>query len=69
MADTQTNGKVTDPVCGMTIDSATAAGSTQYQGTTYYFCSTACKTKFDASPERFAGSGGSAGGARDSTRG
>ena len=28
---------VTDPVCGMEIDSAAAAASEEYQGKTYYF--------------------------------
>jgi YHS domain len=30
---------VTDPVCGMEIDSAAAAASEEYQGKTYYSCS------------------------------
>lgn len=34
---------VTDPVCGMTIDSATAAAHEEYAGATYYFCSPACR--------------------------
>jgi YHS domain-containing protein len=33
---------VTDPVCGMEIDSAAAAASEEYQGKTYYFCSEGC---------------------------
>ena len=43
-----------DPVCGMEVDEATAQWKTEYNGKTYYFCSIACKTKFDANPERFA---------------
>jgi len=39
-----------DPVCGMTVQQATAAGSYPYQGTTYYFCATSCLTKFRADP-------------------
>ena len=39
-----------DPVCGMQVDPAKAAGTSQYQGQTYYFCSKGCKTKFDANP-------------------
>jgi len=42
---------VTDPVCGMQIDPAKAAGKSEYKGTTYYFCSDYCKRKFDADPE------------------
>jgi Cu+-exporting ATPase len=42
-----------DPVCGMTVDPARAAGSSEYQGTTYYFCGKGCKAKFDADPAKF----------------
>jgi len=45
--------KVRDVVCGMTIDPAKAAGTSDYKGTTYYFCGKGCKIKFDADPERF----------------
>jgi Cu+-exporting ATPase len=37
----------------MQVDPAKAAGKSQYEGKTYYFCSTACKTKFDANPRQF----------------
>ncbi len=40
-----------DPVCGMKVDPAEAAGTRQYQGQTYYFCSKGCKAKFDRRPE------------------
>lgn len=42
-----------DPVCGMTVDPTDSAGSFEYQGTTYYFCSGGCLAKFKADPERF----------------
>jgi Cu+-exporting ATPase len=42
-----------DPVCGMTVEPATAAGSFAYQGKTYYFCCQGCLTKFRADPERY----------------
>ena len=42
-----------DPVCGMTVDPAAAAGQFDYQGTTYYFCSTHCLHRFKAEPGRF----------------
>lgn len=35
-----------DPICGMTGDPATAAGSFNHQGKTYYFCSRGCLQKF-----------------------
>lgn len=44
---------VHDPVCGMDIDPATAAGSMDYQGTTYYFCSQRCLDRFRADPAQF----------------
>lgn len=44
---------VKDPVCGMTVDPDQAAGSVEYQGQTYYFCSTHCKARFQETPERF----------------
>jgi len=44
---------VTDPVCGMTIDPLSAAGSSEYNGHTYYFCSTGDKQAFDRDPERY----------------
>ena len=45
--------KVKDPVCGMTVDPATAKHQTVHDGTTYYFCAAGCKTKFEANPERY----------------
>ena len=44
---------VTDPVCGMTVDPDSAAGSFTHQGKTYYFCSTHCRERFRAAPDRF----------------
>ena len=42
-----------DPVCGMTVDPTRAAGSLEYGGTTYSFCSKSCLAKFSADPQRF----------------
>src|SRR5256714_5246996 len=42
-----------DPVCGMTVNPDTAAGSFEYQGTTYYFCSTHCLHRFRENPDSF----------------
>ncbi len=44
---------VKDPVCGMTVDPATAAGSFAHAGQTYYFCSKGCLTKFQQEPVRY----------------
>jgi YHS domain-containing protein len=46
---------VKDPVCGMDIDPATAAGASEYKGQTYYFCSPGCKQAFDQEPEKYIG--------------
>jgi Cu+-exporting ATPase len=43
-----------DPVCNMEVDEQNAAGKSQYQGESYYFCSQTCKEKFDRNPEQFA---------------
>ena len=42
-----------DPVCGMTVDPDRAAGSYEYRGQTYYFCSTHCLHRFRENPESF----------------
>lgn len=42
-----------DVVCGMQVDPATAAATSEYKGKTYYFCATVCKKKFDANPEQY----------------
>jgi len=47
--------KIIDPVCGMTIEEKDAIATSTYKGTTYYFCSEACKKDFDKNPEAFIG--------------
>ena len=42
-----------DPVCGMTVQPAAAAGSYEYQGKIYYFCATSCLTKFRNDPVHY----------------
>jgi Cu+-exporting ATPase len=42
-----------DPVCKMQVDENKAAGESEYQGKTYYFCSPVCKRKFDANPAQY----------------
>jgi P-type Cu+ transporter len=49
--------RVIDPVCGMTVDPARAAGSVEHRGTTYYFCSKGCVEKFKANPDRYLAGG------------
>lgn len=45
---------VTDPVCGMTIEEDNAAAREEYQGTTWYFCSDSCHSKFLSDPAQYA---------------
>ncbi len=47
--------KVKDLVCGMMIDPATAAATSEYKGKTYYFCAKGCKAAFDKNPEKYVG--------------
>lgn len=42
-----------DVICGMQVEPAKAAGSSEYEGKTYYFCSPNCKKKFDANPSQY----------------
>jgi Cu+-exporting ATPase len=43
--------QVVDPVCGMKVDPAKGAGSFEYKGTTYHFCSLRCLEKFKNDPD------------------
>lgn len=43
-----------DPVCGMEVPPSQAAGSTEFDGTTFYFCCSQCQQEFEAEPRRFA---------------
>ena len=49
----QPPARATDPVCGMTVETASAKPSL-HQGRAYYFCSTTCRDKFEASPQAYA---------------
>ncbi len=40
-----------DPVCGMNVESEKAAGSAEWQGETYFFCSDHCREEFVVDPE------------------
>jgi xanthine dehydrogenase accessory factor len=42
-----------DPVCGMTVEIATAHFTSRYEGTTYYFCAAGCKRSFDKEPQKY----------------
>jgi len=44
---------VIDPVCGMTVDPASAAASQEHGGKRYYFCCEHCREKFRADPAKY----------------
>lgn len=46
-------GKVTDPICGMQVDPATAAAKSTYEGKTYYFCALHEKETFEKDPAKY----------------
>ncbi|MDR3473645.1 MAG: heavy metal translocating P-type ATPase [Devosia sp.] len=42
-----------DPVCGMSVDPATAKWTAEVEGKTWYFCSQGCRDKFVADPAAY----------------
>ncbi len=46
-------GRVRDPVCGMSVDPATAKHRIEHAGRTYFFCSRGCRDKFAADPAQY----------------
>ncbi len=42
-----------DPVCGMTVKAEKAAGKTEHNGESYYFCSKGCLNKFESEPQKY----------------
>jgi len=53
LTQTLTPIEATDPVCGMTVEIATARYMTQHAGQVYYFCSAGCKRSFEKEPEKY----------------
>jgi cation transport ATPase/YHS domain-containing protein len=49
----ESDTKVVDPVCGMTVDPAKTAHHADHAGRAYHFCSAGCRTKFVADPESY----------------
>jgi uncharacterized protein len=45
-----------DPVCGMSVDPASAAAIRTYEGRNYFFCSVGCAEAFDVDPARYVAS-------------
>src|SRR5262249_16015469 len=42
-----------DPVCGMAVDPHTTPHQASHAGIDYFFCSSRCRTKFEADPARY----------------
>ena len=42
-----------DVVCGMRVEPARAAGSTEHDGKIYYFCGKGCLQRFQADPQKY----------------
>ena len=56
LAEVETNTEPTeaiDPVCGMTVEIASANHIASYQGKMYYFCSAGCQREFLKEPEKY----------------
>jgi Cu+-exporting ATPase len=51
--DEATAAKAKDPVCGMTVDPASAAHFFDHEGARYYFCCNGCRAKFQADPAKY----------------
>jgi Cu+-exporting ATPase len=49
------SAQAVDPVCGMTVDPATATHCATHEGGEHFFCSAGCRTKFMADPDRYLG--------------
>jgi P-type Cu+ transporter len=53
MQNSKNRTPVKDPVCGMSVDPPSAAGSYNHAGQEYFFCSTHCLERFRARPEAY----------------
>jgi xanthine dehydrogenase accessory factor len=50
---TEATHEAVDPVCGMTVEVATARYRFTHEGRTYYFCSAGCRAAFEADPASY----------------
>jgi uncharacterized protein len=53
MEEMPSEEQVRDPVCGMTVNPATATERAEFRGKTYYFCSPGCRAAFEKEPDRY----------------
>jgi len=42
-----------DPVCGMSVDAATARHTAEVDGVAYYFCGASCRARFVKQPQDY----------------
>lgn len=54
LAEAPTAVEAMDPICGMTVEVATARHQSDWAGRSVYFCCGRCKDIFDADPVRYA---------------
>ncbi len=47
------SSRVTDPVCGMSVDPSDAPASREHRGITYHFCSVLCAQRFEADADAY----------------
>ena len=57
-ATEQDGGQAVDPICGMTVEIASARYTAEYEGQRYYFCCAGCKTTFEEDPAAYTGEAG-----------
>src|SRR5262245_42820458 len=53
MVPNPSSGVERDPVCGMTVDPATAQAVVEHAGKRYYFCCPGCARKFQLAPDQY----------------
>ncbi len=58
--ENETPALAIDPICGMTVEIATAQHLADYGGRTWYFCCGGCRSRFLVEPERYAAAGSAA---------
>jgi Cu+-exporting ATPase len=49
------NMNAKDPICGGLVDTVKARHKSEYAGFQYYFCSDACRDKFNEGPDKVVG--------------
>jgi len=54
VAACEPSAEAKDPICGMTVETATARYQSDWAGRSVYFCCLRCKEQFDADPRRYA---------------